>query len=179
MDPNVLHNISYGMYVISANKEGAFNGQIANTVFQITNEPVVIAISINKQNLTCEFIETSLKFSVSILDKETPLNFIGKFGFKSGRKENKFKDIKFKVLASGCPVVLDNAIAYLETKVINKFNCGTHTLFLGELINSEMIKIGNPMTYAYYHEVKHGVTPDTAPTFIKEEVMKIQNIIDK
>ena len=87
MDPNVLHNLSYGMYALSSNKGVLLNGQIANTVFQITSEPVTIGISVNNKNLTHEYIESSRHFSLSILDQRTPLSFIGKFGFRSGRKE--------------------------------------------------------------------------------------------
>ncbi|MBU4342494.1 MAG: flavin reductase family protein [Candidatus Omnitrophica bacterium] len=170
MDPNVLHNIGYGMYVVSSNKAGQLNAQIVNTLFQITSQPVTVAVSINKKNLTHEYIESSGRFTASILAEETPLSFIGKFGFNSGRKEDKFKDIKFKKLVSGCPVVLDHSIGYIEAKVINKLDCGTHTLFIGGMTESELLKTARPMTYDYYHQVKHGITPKTAPTFIKEEV---------
>lgn len=169
MDPSILHNISYGMYVVGSFKGDSVNAQIANTVFQITSEPVTIAVSINKENLTHEFIEESSRFSVSVLSEETPLNFIGRFGFKSGRTSDKFKDVKFKKLSSGCPVVLDNSIGYLEVKVVNKFDCGTHTLFIGEMVDSRILTTGKPMTYEYYHQVKRGTTPKTAPTFIKGE----------
>ena len=169
MDPNVLHNLSYGMYIVASNKGDQLNAQIANTVFQITSEPVGIAISINKENLTHEFIEASGNFSVSVLSEEAPLQFIGKFGFRTGRKEEKFKDIKYNRSSSGCPVVLDYAICYLEAKVTCKFDCGTHTLFLGEMTCSEMVQPGKPMTYEYYHQVKKGTTPKNAPTFIKSE----------
>lgn len=172
MDPNVLHNIGYGMYVVSSNKGNTFNGQIANTVFQITSEPISIAISINKKNLTHEFIENSLQFSVSILSEDTPLSFIGKFGFKSGRVEDKFKDTRFIKLDSGCPVVLENSLCYLEAKVINRFDCGTHTLFIGKMTDSKILKTGKPMSYHYYHQVKRGTTPETAPTFIKKEIVQ-------
>lgn len=169
MDPNVLHNLSYGMYIVSSNKDDKLNGQIANTVFQITSEPVTIAISINKNNLTHEYIESSCRFAISVLSEEAPLQFIGKFGFKTGRKEDKFKDVNFKKLESDCPVVLDNSICYLEAKVTGKLDCGTHTVFLGEMTGSEIIKPGKPMTYEYYHLVKKGTTPRAAPTFIKGE----------
>ncbi|MFA5147446.1 MAG: flavin reductase [Candidatus Omnitrophota bacterium] len=172
MDPNVLHNINYGMYIASSNKGDLLNGQIVNTVFQITNDPVTIAISINKKNLTHEFIESSSRFGISILAEETPLSFIGRFGFKTGRSENKFRDIKFIRLPSGCPVVLDNTLCYIEAKVIKKLDCGTHTLFLGELTESKVLKAGKAMTYDYYHQVKRGTTPDTAPTFIRGEETK-------
>lgn len=172
MDPNVLHNIGYGMYVVSSNKDNLINGQIANTIFQITSEPVTIAVSINKKNLTHEYIESSNRFSISILAEDTPLTFIGKFGFKSGRNEDKFKGVKFIKLDSGCPVVLDNTLCYLEADVINQFDCGTHTLFLGQITDSKMLKVGKPLTYDYYHQVKRGTTPETAPTFIKEEAVQ-------
>lgn len=165
MDPKALYGITYGMYVVSSNRNSNLNAQIANTVFQVTNDPVTIAVSINKQNFTHEFIISSLQFGVSILSEEAPLNFIGNFGFRSGRDTNKFKDINFKVLSSGCPVVLDNSIFYIEAKVINSFDCGTHTLFLGRVSDSTVLKEGKVMTYAYYHQIKRGVTPKTAPTF--------------
>ncbi len=169
MDPNILHNISYGMYIVASNRAGEKSAQIANTVFQITSEPATIAISINKKNLTHEHIESSLHFSVSILEEDTPIAFIGKFGFRSGRELDKFKETKFKMLVSGCPVVLDHAIGYIEAEVIKKLDCDTHTLFVGKTTGSNILKKGKPMTYAYYHAVKRGRTPETAPTFIRGE----------
>lgn len=169
MDPNVLHNINCGMYIVSSYKDGALNGQIANTVFQITNDPVTIAISINRKNLTHEFIEASSVFAVSVLAEETPLPFIGRFGFKSGRVLDKFKETGHMKLDSGCPVVTDNALCYLAARVVNKMCCSTHTVFLGEMTESKMLTAGNPMTYLYYHQVKKGTTPSSAPTFIRGE----------
>ena len=169
MDPNTLHNISYGMFIVSSSKEKALNGQIANTVFQITSEPVTIAISINNKNLTYDFVKASGIFGISILSEEAPLPFIGKFGFKSGRNEDKFKNVNYKVLPSGCPIVTDYSVAYIEAKVVNCFDCCTHTLFLGKMTDSAMLKAGRPMTYDYYHQVKRGFTPPSAPTFIRGE----------
>ncbi len=177
MDLSVLYNISYGVYIVSSNKGKALNGQIANTVFQITSEPATIAISINKQNLTHGYIEESGRFSVSVLGEDAPLNFIGKFGFKSGRSEDKFKDTKYILLDSGCPVVTDYSVCFLEVKITKKLDCGTHTLFLGEAVDLKMLKTGTPMTYAYYHLIKRGTTPKTAPTFIKDEVPKKEEVV--
>lgn len=170
MDPNVLHNLSYGMYIASSNKGDLLNAQIVNTVFQITSDPVTIGISVNNKNLTHEYIESSGRFALSILDEKTPLPFIGKFGFKSGRTVDKFKGTNFIRIASGCPVILDNALCYIEAKVVKKLDCFTHTLFIGEMTDSKMLKTGRPMTYDYYHREKRGTTPSSAPTFIKEEM---------
>ncbi|MFH1189582.1 MAG: flavin reductase family protein [Candidatus Omnitrophota bacterium] len=173
MDPNVLHNLSYGMYIISSNKEKLLNAQIANTVFQITSEPVTIGISINNKNLTHEYIVSSGRFAISVLDQNAPLSLIGKFGFRSGRDGDKFKGAGFIVLDSGCPVVLDNALCYIEAKVVKQLDCFTHTLFIGEMTGSGMLKQGKPMTYDYYHQEKRGTTPSSAPTFIKNEMPRL------
>lgn len=168
MNPKTLHKVSYGVYIVSSVKEGKLNGQIANTIFQITSEPPTVAISINKQNLTHEFINSSKVFSISILSKDTPLRFIGNFGFKSGREVDKFQEVKYQVGKTGAPIVLENTLAYLELEVVDSLDVGTHTIFIGKVVEAEILSEDEPMTYAYYHEVKRGTSPKTAPTYIKE-----------
>ena len=169
MDIKTLYQVSYGMYVVASVKGDKFNGQISNTVFQITSEPPTVAVSINKQNLTHEFIRDSRVFAASILLQDTPLSFIGDFGFKSGRDIDKLAQVNYKVGKTGAPIVLDHTLGYLEVKVINEVDVGTHTIFTGELVEAETLRSGEPMTYAYYHIVKGGTAPKTAPTYIKEE----------
>jgi flavin reductase (DIM6/NTAB) family NADH-FMN oxidoreductase RutF/rubredoxin len=164
-----LYKLGYGLYVVCSRKGDRLNGQIANTVFQITSEPPTIAISINKGNLTHEFIKESRIFVVSVLSQNTPLSFIGHFGFKSGRDIDKFDGISYKIGATQAPVVIDNVLAYLEARVIQEVDAGTHTIFVGELVGADVIKEGEPMTYAYYHQVKRGTTPKAAPTHIEEK----------
>ncbi len=168
MNTRALHNLSYGLYVISSRMGDRLNGQIANTVFQITSEPPTIAVSINKRNLTHEFIGVSRVFAASILSRDTPLSFIGHFGFKSGRELDKFKDMQYKPGETKAPIVLDYSLAYLEARVINQVDVGTHTMFIGELVGADVLKDGEPMTYAYYHQVKRGTTPKAAPSYIEE-----------
>lgn len=165
MDPKALHKISYGLYIVCSKKDNKKNGQIANTVFQITAEPPTVAVSINKQNLTHEYIDTSKIFTVSVLSIEAPMKLIGNFGFKSGRDIDKFKEVKFKLSKSHIPLILDYTIACFEAKVINKIDAGTHTIFIGEITDAEILSDKKPMTYEYYHQVKGGYSPKTAPTY--------------
>ncbi len=166
MNRKVLHSITYGMYVVSSTKEEKLNGQIANTVFQITSKPARIAISINRENLTYEYIKKSGVFSVSILSTEAPFKFIGLFGFRSGRDIEKFKDVKYKIGVTGAPIVLDHTIGYIEAKVIDSIDVGTHTVFIGEVVDADYLAEGTPMTYDYYHNVVKGKTPPKAATYI-------------
>jgi len=169
MNLKALRKLGYGLYVVCSRKGNKLNGQIANTVFQITSEPPTIAVSINKNNLTHDFIKESKIFTAAVLSQDTPLSFIGHFGFKSGRDIDKLEGISYKIGKNQAPVVIDNAVAYLEAKVTQEIDVGTHTIFIGELVGAEVLREGEPMTYAYYHQVKRGTTPKTAPSYIEEK----------
>lgn len=169
LNPKALQKISYGLYIIASRKGERLNGQVANTVFQISGDPVTIAVSINKNNLTNEFIKESKLFSVSVLAEDAPLSLIGHFGFKSGREVDKFESVNYKTGSTGLPYLTENIIAYLEAEVIREVNAGTHDIFIGKVISADVLKEGTPMTYAYYHQVKKGGTPKTAPTFIERK----------
>ena len=164
MNIKALHSISYGLYVVTSKKNGKFNGQIANTIFQAASKPVIVAVCINKQNLTHEYINSSKVFAASILSKDTPLSFVGQFGFKSGRDVNKLENVNFKIGKTGAPIVLDYSLAWIEVKVTGKLDVNSHTIFVGEVVDSDILMEGEPMTYAYYQLVKRGGTPKTAPT---------------
>ena len=166
MNIRAVQKICYGIYVIGSRKGDKVNGQIANTVFQITSEPPTVAVSINKENLTHEFIRESSAFSISVLSKEAPMPLIGRFGFKSGRDVEKFKGSNFKTGVTGAPILLDNAVGYMECEVIGATEVGTHTIFIGRAADCETLGDEEPMTYAYYREIKGGKSPKTAPTYV-------------
>jgi flavin reductase (DIM6/NTAB) family NADH-FMN oxidoreductase RutF/rubredoxin len=165
MDPKILHKISYGLYVICSKNQDKINGQIANAIFQVTSKPPTIAVSINKENLTHDYIDKSKVFTVSVLNQETPMTLIGTFGFRSGREIDKLNNCKYKLGKDKVPIVLDNALASIEARVINSVDVGTHTIFIGRVENGEILSDGKPMTYDYYHKVKGGFSPKTAPTY--------------
>lgn len=169
MNPNALHKLSYGVYVVCSRKGDKINGQIANTVIQVTSEPPALAVSINKSNLTHEYIKESGVFTASALCQDTPLSFIGNFGFKSGRDINKFEGINYKIGKTEAPVVTDYTVAYMEVKVTKEVDVGTHTMFIGEVVDADILSDMICMTYDYYHQVKRGTTPKTAPSYIEEK----------
>ncbi len=169
MNPKALYKLGYGLYVVTSKKGDKLNGQIANTVFQITSEPPTVAVSINKKNLTWEYIKDSGVFAVSVICQDAPLSFIGQFGFKSGRDVDKLSGINHKVGQTGAPIILDNTTSYLEAKVSNEMDIGTHTIFIGEVIDGDVLNEKPCMTYDYYHQVKRGTTPKTAPSYVEEK----------
>ena len=165
MNRTALQQCSYGVYIIGARDGGRFNGQIATTVCQVSSEPATVSVSINKQNLTHALISRNRVFTVSILSEETPLPFIGRFGFKSGREGNKFEGINYKLGQTGAPIVLDHATSYMDCELVASMDAGTHTIFLGRVLDAQVVSDSRPMTYEYYHRIKGGKSPKAAPTY--------------
>jgi ferric-chelate reductase [NAD(P)H] len=55
----------------------------------------------------------------------------------------------------------------MECRVSEEFNCGTHSLFLGEVVGARRLDTeAAPMTYDYYHNVVKGKSPSSAPTYL-------------
>jgi flavin reductase (DIM6/NTAB) family NADH-FMN oxidoreductase RutF/rubredoxin len=169
MDQKVFRKISYGVYIVTSREGDRLNGQVANAVMQVCSSPPVVAIAINKENLTHAFIKKSGVFTVSILAQDFPPNLIGRFGFKSGRDLNKFEGIPYRLGANSCPILEEHTVGYFGGKVTTEMDAGTHTIFVGEVQEGELLNDAEPMTYAYYHVVKGGTTPKTAPTYIEKD----------
>jgi len=177
LDLGTLFKLSYGMCILSSKEDDRVNGCIVNTVFQLTPEPPVVAVSVNKQCLTHQFISTSRVFAASILSEAAPMSFIGGFGFRSGRDINKFEHAKYRPGATGAPIVLDYTVAFIEAELIQNIDVGSHTLFVGRVVSCETLDDGAcPMTYAYYRDVKHGRTPKSAATYIEVKPKRAQGV---
>ena len=174
MNRKTLHKISYGLYIVSSINGDKKNGQIANAIFQVSSQPPTLAVSINKENLTHGYISKSKVFTISILPEKTSMNFIGTFGFKSGRDIDKFDGINYKIGKTKAPIIIDNSIGFIECEVINKIDVGTHTIFCANVVEADILSQENPMTYEYYHKVKGGFSPKTAPTYFGAVDKKIK-----
>jgi rubredoxin/flavin reductase (DIM6/NTAB) family NADH-FMN oxidoreductase RutF len=168
LDLESLFKLNYGMCILSSKKRDRFNGCIVNTVFQLTPKPLMVAVSVNRQCLTHEYITDSRVFTVSILSEKAPMLFIGTFGFRSGRDIDKFKGVNYKTGLTGVPIILDNTAAFIEAEVTESIDVVTHTLFIAKITACETLDESVvPMTYNYYRDVKHGRTPKSAATYVE------------
>ncbi|WP_353890486.1 rubredoxin [Carboxylicivirga marina] len=132
-----------------------------------------IAISCSKDNYTCKLIQSSQIFSISILNQNAKSETIGLFGYKSGKEINKFEDIEYITATTGSPVVTEDTIAWFDCKVNKMVDVGSHILFIAGIVDNDILfKNEKPLTYAYYHEIKKGLAPKNAPTYIDEAKFK-------
>ena len=166
MNKNAFRQLSYGVYIISTWDNGRPTGCTANSAMQITSEPATIAVSINHDNYTNKCIQETGRFAISVLGENSEPSSIGVFGFMSGKDTNKFEQVE-SVVKGYMPVIAD-ACAYITCEVVDKMETSTHTVFLGKVLDADILKKDDPMTFAYYHNVIKGKSPKNAPTYIAE-----------
>jgi ferric-chelate reductase [NAD(P)H] len=174
IDLAAFNAITYGLYVVTARDGERRNGCIINTAVQVAGEPCQISVSVSKANLTHEFITKAAVFAVSVLEQETPLQFIGTFGFRTGRDYDKFAHAAYRDGLTGCPILTEHTLAAIEGKVRTAVDCGSHTVFVADVVASQVVRQGKPLTYDYYHETKGGKTGKNAPTYAASQAAKNQ-----
>ena len=167
MNKKAFYDLSYGVYLCTAWDEGRPVGCVANSAMQITSSPATIAVSLNHENYTNKCVAETGYFSVCVLSESVDAQLIAAFGFASSKEKDKFSAIPWKV--RGKLPVPDAVKSYFTCKVVDKMETSTHTVFLGEVMDADVLSEGTPMTYAYYHKVLKGKTAPKAPTYQEEE----------
>ena len=149
---NVMFNISYGLYILSAKTEKA-NGCVINALSQVTSTPNRIMIAINKNNFTTSQILKTKKFNVSILNEEANFDLIKRFGFASGKDTDKFEDFNgYKTAENGIPYITEGTNSYISAEVVEVRDLGTHYEFLADVTKEVSLNEIPSITYAYYQK---------------------------
>jgi len=180
MNHQAFFKLSYGIYLVCARKEEDLSGFVANTAFQVTAEPPRIAISCHKNNQTISAIQYSKSFSLSVLHKDASMEMIRTFGYSSvdpnPDPSRKFSHVEVSYGKTGSPIVLTDALAYFECRVVNSYDQGTHILFIGEVVDAVILDDRKePLTYAYYRNVRKAFAPPNAPTYVDQEQSEEQS----
>lgn len=156
-----LYKIGYGLYVLSSHLGEKDNACIVNAVMQVTSAPMRVALAVNKENLTHDMIRDSGVFTLSMLTEETPFDLIRHFGFQSGRQVDKFDGTFAAKRAGNGALYLEKfANAWLSCCVVSTTDLGTHTLFLADVEDGDVLSMDSSLTYAYYQA---HIKPQTKP----------------
>ncbi len=151
MDNKAFFKLSYGVFMLSTKCGDKVNGCITNTCMQVANSPVRVAISVLNTNYTCDLIKESGVFALSLLDETTTFETIKHWGFQSGHNVDKLADLPLPEDVNGVPYLSWSTCAVLSCKVVDKIDLGSHTMFIGEVVDAVVTGDKNPLTYADYH----------------------------
>lgn len=168
LDTNAFRSISYGLYLVSSYVEGKAAGCTVNTFAQVTSDPLQVSVAINKENHTASVIREAGMYTAVSLSQKASMELIGRFGFFCSRDVDKFEPFSVQLDGFGFPYIAEQTVARFTVKVSDSVDLGTHILFIGTVIEAEILSDDEPMTYAHYHAVKGGKTPPKAPSFIAD-----------
>ena len=158
VDMDTMWRIPYGLYLVSARDGERDNGCIVNTVAQVTVSPLQIAVSISKDSLTHDMVAKTGCLAVSVLSNSAPFAIFEHFGLKSGRAQNKFEDMahlwssSFARADNGLYVLTNHANAIITAKVVTATDCVTHTIFIAEIDQAQILNDEPSCSYEYYLE---------------------------
>lgn len=151
MDKKAMYKLSYGLFVLTARDGEKDNGCIINTAIQAASEPNQLSICVNKANYTHDMIKKTGEFTVSVLSRNADFGLFKHFGFQSGRETDKFSSFAdFKRGENGICYVTKGTNAYISVKVSKSEDLGSHTMFIGEITDMEVLSDIPSVTYDYY-----------------------------
>ena len=151
-DKTALFNIGYGLYVVTSKDDEKHNGLIVNTVTQVTDTPLRVAVTINKANYSHHIIKKTGKMNVNCLSVDAPFSVFENFGMKSGRNADKFSGVNVSYSDNGLAVLGDYINSYMCLEVIDYVDLGTHGMFIADVVEAKKVKTEETMTYTYYQK---------------------------
>ena len=159
-----MYALSYGLFVLTARQGEKDNGCIINTAAQVTTQPNRITITVNKSNYTHDMILATGTFGLSILSENAPFDLFKRFGFQSGRDSDKFDGFESSSFRGedGLRYVSQGTNAWLSCKVVSSLDLGSHTLFLADVLDGDVLNRDPSATYAYY-QANIKPKPQSAP----------------
>ena len=138
MQDVVTKAITHGVYIVTTRTKEKVNGMTAAWISQVSMNPVMLMVSVAPARYTHGLIKESGYFAINVL-AEGQEGLAQSFGFRSGRKHDKFQNIPYFDAPNGSPILQD-AMAYFECKLINDFSAGDHSLFIGQVVEAKMSK---------------------------------------
>lgn len=152
MEEKAIKKLTYGVFLLSTKLGHEMDGCIVDTCIQIAKEPERVAVAIENRHYTCELLNHAEGFCISIMDETCSLDTIALFGYRTGRETNKFGKIAYETDAKGIPYLTYETCGMLSCHIVDKKDLGSHTLFIGEVVEDKVLSQKLPLTYAEYQK---------------------------
>ena len=147
-----LGKMTYGIYVLTTAHEERINGMIASWVSQISYDPPLVMVAVHPSRYSHQMIRKSGGFALHVIEKDRK-EFLKRF--KGADPIGKFSGIGWRRGSTGSPIIED-CIAWIECKILNQFDPGNHSLFIGQIVDAKRVSENPAMSTADYEGVYTG-----------------------
>jgi flavin reductase (DIM6/NTAB) family NADH-FMN oxidoreductase RutF len=110
------------------------NAMTASWITQLAQEPVLIGVGIDNVAVTRRLIAEGGSFTVNLWDASDTKVFV-KFSKPATDDGETLNGRAVRAATTGAPV-FDEAIAWLDCEVRHTLDLGSHTLFVGEVVDA-------------------------------------------
>jgi flavin reductase (DIM6/NTAB) family NADH-FMN oxidoreductase RutF len=110
------------------------NGMTTSWITQLSMEPVLIGIGVDNTAVTHRLITEGGSFTVNLWDADDTRVFV-KFSKPATDDGETLNGRAVRVATTGAPV-FEEAIAWVDCEVRHTLDVGTHTLFVGEVVDA-------------------------------------------
>ncbi len=146
----ITRKITQGVYVLTTKGGGCIVDAVSRAS---AGEQPLITVAVAKTNHSHKLLSENDKFALSVLGEEADPKIIETFGFKSSKDVDKCTECQTEEV-EGVPVVKDS-LGYMVCEKVDAIDADTHTIFIGRMIEADVLEDKTPMTYAYYQEHKN------------------------
>jgi flavin reductase (DIM6/NTAB) family NADH-FMN oxidoreductase RutF len=129
----VMGHFATGVTVITTRDEnGRPFGLTANAVTSVSLTPPLILVCVDKTADTYPYFDRSKVFTVNILSdgQEGISRRFATTGIE------KFEGVGYHRTETGC-AVLDDAVGHLDCRIIDSYDAGDHTIYMGEVLSAD------------------------------------------
>jgi len=130
----VTWKIPNALALVGSAANGERNAMTTSWITQLAMEPVLIGIGVDNTAVTHRLITDGGAFSVNLWDSEETRPFV-KFSKPAVDDGETLNGRPVRSGSTGVPI-FDEAIAWLECEVRHTHDLGSHTLFIGELVDA-------------------------------------------
>jgi flavin reductase (DIM6/NTAB) family NADH-FMN oxidoreductase RutF len=136
MRRRLLWKMPSGLYVVGSTDGGTRrNAMTLNWATQISFDPKLIAISVERSAYTHELIEVGGVYSLCLIDREDRA-LVRKFTkpVDVDLEARTLNGVPYIEAVTGAPI-LAQSVAYLDCEVRERLVAGSHTVFVGEVMD--------------------------------------------
>jgi flavin reductase (DIM6/NTAB) family NADH-FMN oxidoreductase RutF len=149
MDPaikkKVLRLFTYGLYAVTAQHDGEQSAMTANWLGQVSFEPPMVALAVENDSHSRQLIEGSRAFAINVYESGQR-ELAGSLGRTFAKHPEKVSSIpSHPGPATGSPV-LEQALGWVECRVMGSTPAGDHTLYVAEVVEAGLHREGTPLT---------------------------------
>ncbi len=142
----MMGRFATGVTVVAARQGPFLSGMTANAIASISVDPPMMMASIGKRSETHTAIVGSHSFAISVLSA-TQRELAECFAQPvTATKLRRFCDAPWHEAETGSPI-LEGAIAFFDCRLVERYDGGDHSIFLGEIVAAGYTEEADPLVF--------------------------------